>query len=152
MARIATAFAVLGAAGLAACSTYDPYYSSTPNPNPPTAVAPATVVTPATVAVAPAAPVTTVPAAPAAVVAGNVPSPATYRTGLGTVESASLVNVAPPPTGASSAAGASTATYPAYRLSVRMDDGSVQTIDQDNRAFMVGDRIEVTSGGRIVRR
>jgi hypothetical protein len=146
MARIATAFAVLGAAGLAACSTYDPYYSSTPNPNPPTAVAPAPVT------VVPAAPVAVAPPAPAPVVAGNVPSLATYRAGLGTVESASLVNVAPPPAGASASAGASSATYPAYRLSVRMDDGSVQTIDQDNRAFMVGDRIEVTSSGRIVRR
>jgi hypothetical protein len=131
MARIATAFAVLGIAGLAACSTYDPYYSSTPNPNPPTAA-----VTPAPVVVVPAAPVVAVPATSAA-----------YRTGMGTVESVSRVNAA-----TSASTGASSATYPAYRLSIRMDDGSVQTIDQDNRAFMVGDRVEVTSGGRVVRR
>ena len=134
MARIATALAVLGAAGLAACSTYDPYYSSTPNPNPPTAA-----VTPAPVAVVPAVPVAVVPAAP--VVA--------YRTGMGTVESVSLVNVPP---AATASTGASSPTYPAYRLSIRMDDGSVQTIDQDNRAVMVGDRVEVTSAGRVLRR
>ena len=156
MARLSMPLAAFIAAGLAGCSTYDPYYSSTPVPAQPviTAVpaAPATTVTAAParqVVVAPAAnaPVTTAPvlAAPAS---GAVPSPATYRMGMGTVESVALVRVAPP----SASAGASAPGHAAYRLSVRMDDGTVQSIDQDNRGFMVGDRVQVTNAGSIVRR
>jgi hypothetical protein len=123
MAKIAQRTALLGLATLAACSTYDPYYSSTPTPP---------------VAVAPAAP------APS----GAVPTPPSYRAGYGTVEGVALVHVAPPT--ASASAGASGRVYPAYRLSVRMQDGSAQSIDQDNRRFMVGDRVQVTDAGRVV--
>jgi outer membrane lipoprotein SlyB len=38
----------------------------------------------------------------------------------------------------------------AYQLTLRMDDGTVQNIVQDNRAFQVGDRVQVTTDGRVV--
>src|SRR3954467_3002489 len=31
-----------------------------------------------------------------------------------------------------------------YRMTLRMDDGSLQTLTADNRAFLVGDRVQVT--------
>jgi glutamine cyclotransferase len=31
-----------------------------------------------------------------------------------------------------------------------MDDGTAQNIVQDNRAFQVGDRVQVTRDGRVV--
>jgi len=153
MARIALPFAAVLAGGLAACSTYDPYYSSTPTPNAPvvTAVPATPVTTTATTVTSPtvgqivAAPVAVTPVAPAP--SGALPAPATFRPGTGTVESVSLMHLAP-----SASAGASAPERISYRLSVRMDDGTVQTIDQDNRAFMVGDRVDIASTGRISRR
>jgi hypothetical protein len=32
-----------------------------------------------------------------------------------------------------------------------MDDGSIQTMIVDNRAFLVGDRVQITSGGSLIR-
>jgi hypothetical protein len=32
-----------------------------------------------------------------------------------------------------------------------MDDGTVQSIDQDNRSFLVGDRIRITTDGHVIR-
>jgi hypothetical protein len=75
-------------------------------------------------------------------------SEGSYRAGTGIVESISLA--AP----AGSAAGGGTAA-PAvsgpYRATLRMDDGSVQTIVVDTRAFLVGDRLQITPDGRLVR-
>jgi outer membrane lipoprotein SlyB len=41
-------------------------------------------------------------------------------------------------------------TVEAYQLTLRMDDGTAQNIVQDNRAFQVGDRVQVTRDGRVV--
>ena len=41
-------------------------------------------------------------------------------------------------------------TVDAYQLTLRMDDGTMQTIVQDNRAFQVGDRVQVTNDGRVI--
>lgn len=41
-------------------------------------------------------------------------------------------------------------TVDAYQLAVRMENGSVQTIVQDNRSFQVGDRVQITNDGRII--
>jgi outer membrane lipoprotein SlyB len=38
-----------------------------------------------------------------------------------------------------------------YQLSLRMDDGTVQAITQDSDAFHVGDRIQVTPEGRVLK-
>ena len=75
-----------------------------------------------------------------------VPAAATFRPGHGTVETVTLVRSVP---GAST--GANLPERVAYRLGLRMDDGTVQAIDQDNRNFMVGDRVELTNDGRVIR-
>lgn len=38
----------------------------------------------------------------------------------------------------------------AYQLTVRMDNGTVQTIVQDNRSFQAGDRVQITNDGRVI--
>lgn len=43
-----------------------------------------------------------------------------------------------------------TASMPAYELTLRMDNGVVQHIVQDNRNFQAGDRVQVTRDGRVV--
>jgi len=40
---------------------------------------------------------------------------------------------------------------PAYRVSVRMDDGSLQVIDQGSSDFQIGDRVRVVGSGRVIR-
>lgn len=63
------------------------------------------------------------------------PSPAAYRPGYGVVEAVSLVRPGPPP----------------YQLTLRMDDGTVQSVLQHSPSFRVGDRVQLTSDGRIIR-
>ena len=88
--------------------------------------------------------VVTVPATPAPSVA--VPP---LRAGYGIVEGVSLVYQAPAPS--ASAGGTAPAVPGPYRLMLRMDDGTAQQIVQDYRGFMVGDRVQVTPDGRILR-
>ena len=72
----------------------------------------------------------------------------TQRAGRGIIESISLAS----PTASASAGGtAAPAASGPYRITVRMDDGNVQTLVVDNRAFLVGDRVQVTPEGRLVR-
>ena len=128
--RIATLL-LASSAALAACTSYDPAYDSRSAP----------------VVTAPGA-TTTAPAATAAVPAGTivVPAAATYRPGWGTIETITLVRSVP-----SASTGANLPERVAYRLGLRMDDGSVQAIDTDNRNFMVGDRVQLTNDGRVIR-
>jgi hypothetical protein len=72
------------------------------------------------------------------------------RAGLGIIESISLMH---PPTSASASAGATAepAARGPYRVTVRMDDGSLQTLIVDNRAFLVGDRVQIVADGRLIR-
>lgn len=76
--------------------------------------------------------------------------PYVYRAGTGTVESVTRVEH-----GAAAAAGGGTAGRivdgVGYRLGVRMDDGTLQTVIQDSAAFRVGDRVRLTADGKIVR-
>jgi len=37
-----------------------------------------------------------------------------------------------------------------YQLSLRMDDGTIQTLTQDSSAFHAGDRVQVTPQGRVI--
>src|SRR5690349_11260403 len=38
-----------------------------------------------------------------------------------------------------------------YRLSLRMNAGSFQTVDIDNGTFMTGEAVDLTNDGRVVR-
>jgi hypothetical protein len=143
MTRLAAT--MLALAALAACSTYDPNYTASP-PNPdPLPLAQGTIIVPAGAVAVPAGPVV---AAPATTVIAVPPAAYRFEAGNGTVES-----VAPVQWVASATAGASAVpTRNAYRLTIRMDDGLVQTFDQDSSAFRPGDRVEVTRDARILRR
>ncbi len=150
MARLATAFSVLALAGIAGCSTY--YEPPPPGPVTTTrgapvvssssTVAPAPVVTPAPVTT-PAQVSSTAPVAPVGA----------YRGGNGIIESIGLVTLPPSGWPASAAAGGTVppAAPGPYRITLRMDDGTIQTIIQDTRAFLVGDRIQLSSDGRLSR-
>ena len=122
MTRFALPVCTFAAIVVAGCTTYyDP---------PPTA--PVTTTSGAAV---------TVPAAPAAPVSAA-------RTGI--IESISLVSI---PTATSAAAGG---TLPAvtsgpYKVTLRMDDGAVQIMQVENRAFLVGDRVQIMPDGKLNR-
>jgi hypothetical protein len=142
-------------ASLVACSTYDPYYTSNP-PNPDPAPSSAMRTAPApSVATAPAAPapVTVAPLSANVAPASGTVAPGTigYRAGYGVIESISLVYQPRP---ASASAGASVSNTPdpgPYRMTVRMDDGSLQSMVVDSRTFMVGDRVQMMNDGRVAR-
>ena len=90
------------------------------------------------------APVTATPAPTPA------PSPSTaartYRPGAGVVESATVVSLS---SSTSAAAGGASGPTMAYRL--KMLDGSTQDVVQVGPRFNVGDRIQLTREGRVVR-
>jgi hypothetical protein len=114
------------------CTTYDP--------------PPAT-----TMRTASGAPVVSASAAPVVTTApGSTASTgaSAHRPGYGIIESISLVN--PPTTAAAGGTSAPVATGP-YRLTLRMDDGAMQTMVVDSRAFLVGDRVQVLPDGRLIR-
>lgn len=133
------AIALVAASALAACTTY------TYDPNARNAGAPAHV-----------AAVTGNPVVytPTSSPGSTVLTPATtpFRAGPGTVESISLVHIVPAGTLSSSAStGATIPGQTAYRVTVKMDDGGFQAIDQDNRNFMVGDRVSFAADGQLMR-
>src|SRR5436190_753461 len=105
---------------------------------------------PAPVVVAPAAPVIATTPAPgtpvvvqqstgAAVVVPPTPGP--LRAGFGRVESITPIPIA--------AAGGGTVNSATRRVGIRMDDGSVQFVDTDATPLSVGDRVEITSDGKM---
>ena len=107
---------------LAACAVSQPYPSSTP--------------TAASDAVQANSPATR-----------PLPASTALKPGLGVVESASVASL---PSSSGAAAGASAGPTIAYRL--RMEDGSTQNLLRDGERLDVGDRVEVTSDGRLVGR
>jgi hypothetical protein len=126
MIRFALPLCTFAAIGLAGCATHD---------DPP-----------------PATPVTTTSGAPVVSAGSSAPAvsagaPAS-RSAYGIVESISLVTPA-----ASAAAGGTQppAVSGPYRITLRMDDGSIQTMMVDSRAFLVGDRVQIMSDGRLIR-
>jgi hypothetical protein len=134
LAVLTTALAATAAAGLAACTT-NKYYDAKPTAAAAVSGKPI-IYTPA------GTPTNTVLTA----------QTTTFRAGPGVVESVSLVHIVPSGTMSSSAStGATIPGETAYRVTVRMDDGGYQAVDQDNRAFMVGDRVSFESDGRLNR-
>ena len=131
MAIRSIALSALAAAVLVACgSTYEE----------PTSVAPVTTVPP--VVKAP----TSSPSTPAALATLERGS---YQPGTGILESIGLVTL--PPSSSASAGGTAAPAPGPYRLTLRMDDGTIQTLVQDTRALLVGDRVQITEDGRLIR-
>jgi len=96
------------------------------------------------------------PPPPIAVKDTTVPAPtassSAWKSGAGVIQTISL---GAPKTEESASAGgtapsAVTGMGP-YRMTLRMDDGTVQTLTVDNRAFLVGDRVQVSPEGRMIR-
>jgi hypothetical protein len=56
-----------------------------------------------------------------------------------------------PPESASTGTSAPGSSGPASQLTVRMDDGSRQSVIDPRREFAVGDRVHVTTEGRVAR-
>ena len=83
--------------------------------------------------------------APPAPVSAPTPS---VRTGMGVVESASVVSLSSSPSAAAGGTGGSIPTM-AYR--VKMDDGSTQNVVQAGERFALGERVQVTRDGRLAR-
>lgn len=125
MKRTVIAVSVLALAGLAGCGS-DPVQ---PAPTPVVITPP-----PAQVVTTPA-PAATTPA-PTTVV---VQSPAPVRVGFGRVES---ISASP---SASAAAGGATMR----RLGIKMEDGTMQTVDTPAGNIAIGDRVELTADGKI---
>lgn len=150
MAKLAIAFSALAAAGLAGCTSYY-------DPPPPGAVTTTTgtpVVSSGSTVPPPA--VTTPPPTitPAPVTSASSAAPVgAYRGGNGIIESIGLVTLPPAGWPQSASAGGSVpgAAPGPYRITLRMDDGTIQTLIQDTRAFLVGDRVQLSSDGRLSR-
>lgn len=76
-------------------------------------------------------------------------SPASNHAGIGTIESATVLSLASAPAAAGGTAGPATSATMAYRL--KMADGTTQDVVQAGERFEVGDRVELTREGRLVR-
>jgi len=128
MRRLTLSLCTLAVLGVAGCTTYY-------DPPPPVAVRSSA----------------NAPLSAASNVAPTASSSA-WKPGAGVIQTISL---APPASSDSASAGgtvpsAVTGMGP-YRMTLRMDDGGVQTLIVDNRAFLVGDRVEVSPEGRMIR-
>ena len=77
------------------------------------------------------------------------PASSAYRPGVGTIESATVLSLSSAPAAAGGTAGPATSAIMAYRL--KMADGTTQDVVQAGSRFEVGDRIEMTREGRLVR-
>ena len=133
MTRLALSLAVIGVLAACAEEPVSPPVRANVTSQPPVVVS------------QPSQPVVVTPpsaAAPATIIVQQ-PAATPYRAGFGVVESSSLV--------ARPNAAAGGTARGVYRLGLRMDDGTVQMIDIDSRAFMVGDRVQVTSNGHVIR-
>ena len=133
MAIRSAALAAVLAAGLGACASTE---APAPAANAPVAAA------------APVAAVTPTPASTPTALATL--KPGSFRAGSGILESIGLVTL--PQNSASAGGGTAAAPAPGpYRLTIRMDDGSIQTVIQDTRALLVGDHVQITQDGRLIR-
>jgi len=77
-----------------------------------------------------------------------------FRPGIGTVENVQPARVAIPG-GTAPKTPLQQMTAPrwmeGYQLSLKMDDGTAQAITQDSDAFHMGDRVQVTPEGRVLK-
>ena len=96
---------------------------------------------PVVVTPAPAAPAVVVPPPGASAAVVVPPAPGPLRAGFGRVESITPIPVA--------AAGGGTVNSASRRIGLRMDDGSLQYLDTTASPLSVGDRVEITSDGKM---
>ncbi|HEY1290388.1 MAG TPA: hypothetical protein VGF58_18810 [Burkholderiales bacterium] len=96
------------------------------------------------------------PPPPVAVKNPSGPAPtasSAWKSGAGVIQTISLG--APSGSSDSASAGGTAPSAVAgmgpYRMTLRMEDGTVQTLNVDNRAFLVGDRVQVSPEGRMIR-
>lgn len=129
--KLALALSAFALTGLGACSTY---YDE-PAPGAVSSTSGAPVLSPGATASATPAP------APG-------PQISAYRPGFGIVESISLVTL---PASASAGASLPAVTSGPFRMTLRMDDGAIQTVISDTRAVLVGDRVQIMPDGRLIR-
>ena len=129
MSRTPLLVSSIALAFLAACASES---RVTPAPAP-------VVVAPAPAAAAAPAVVVAQPSTGAAVVVPPAPGP--LRAGFARVESLTPVPVA--------AAGGGTVASSTRRIGLRMDDGSLQYVDSTASPLAVGDRVEITSDGKM---
>jgi hypothetical protein len=85
--------------------------------------------------------------APVATPTPPPPPQSRYRPGVGTVESASIVSL-----GSSQSAVGGGTTGPTMGYWLRMEDGTTQSVVQAGERFAVGDRVEISRDGRLMRR
>jgi len=129
MSRLSLSLCTLAAFGIAGCTTYY-------DPPPPVAVTTTT-----------GAPVVSAGSSAPSASAGSS-TPSAWKPGAGVIQAISL---GAPQASASAGGTTSSAVSGPYRMTLRMDDGTVQTLVVDNRAFLVGDRVQVTPEGRMIR-
>jgi hypothetical protein len=129
--KLAVVLSAFALTGLAACSTY---YE--PAPGAVTSTGGSPVLSPGSTAST-----TTATPAPASQISA-------YRPGFGIVESISLVTL---PASASAGGSLPAVSGGPYRMTLRMDDGTIQTVISDTRAVLVGDRVQIMPDGRLVR-
>jgi len=81
----------------------------------------------------------------------GTPARTAQQPGVGVIESASVVSLSSPSSASGGATG-SVATSATMAYGVKMADGSTQNIVQAGERFAVGDRVEITQDGRLIRR
>jgi hypothetical protein len=86
---------------------------------------------------------------PGSAAAPAAPASPAYRPGVGTIESAAVLSLSSAPAAAGGTAGPGTSATMAYRL--KMADGTAQDVVQAGERFEVGERVEMTREGRLVR-
>jgi hypothetical protein len=84
------------------------------------------------------------------VLEANIVRPGNFKAGSGVIQSVGVVPGAREPgTGADSKGPRPDRNL--YRLYLQMDVGGFQTVDIDNSRFLVGEAVELTNDGRVVR-
>lgn len=80
----------------------------------------------------------------------TIVAPGNFKAGSGVIEGVSVLRNANKQK--SVVSGARRAPDPnLYRLSLRMDAGGFQTVDIDDGSFLLGEAVELTNDGRVVR-
>ena len=153
MSQLRSVLAVTLLVTVAACATHDPYPGPTYEGSPNVSTAPAATYQPGygvvqAVAVVEAPTRTGIGAG--AVAGGVVGAILGSQIGSGSGRTAATVAGAGGGAYVGHQIERRVRTTEAYQLTVRMENGTVQTVVQDNRSFQVGDRVQITNDGRVV--